>query len=236
MASGFVEKECGGDTDVQRLDFARERNRDEHVAAATYERAQPLALGTEHERDTAGEIGIPHRRLRIAGCTVDPELRPLHLVEVARQVRHDRDRQVLDRSRGGARDGGGDDGRAVSRDNDAGRPGALGAAADRPEVVRIGDPVEHREQRPLGGGELVGVRVPEGLDPGDDALVVAGARKLGQLPLLALLRLRLGQPGLGPGGPLGRPDLEHLPAPPKRLPDGPAAVDELARHGIGMSR
>ena len=71
-----------------------------------------------------------------------------------------------------------------------------------------------------------------GLDPGDDALVVAGPRQLREIPLGTLLRLGLGQPGLGPDGPLGRPELEHLAPAPERFPDGPPAVDELAGHRL----
>ena len=106
------------------------------VAGPADERAQPLALGAEDECEPAGEVRVPHRRPRLAGGGRDPEVVALDLREVAGEVRHDRDRQVLDGSRGRAADGGGHARRAVRGHDDAGRARALRAAADRAEVAR----------------------------------------------------------------------------------------------------
>ncbi len=94
-----------------------ERDRDERVAGSANERAEPLALGAEHERDAARQVGVPHRRLGITGGAVDPERRALHLFEVAGEVRHDGDRQVLDRARRRPRHGRRHDGCAVRRND-----------------------------------------------------------------------------------------------------------------------
>src|SRR5581483_4244295 len=201
-------------------------------AGAAYEGPQAPALGAEDERDASGEVGVPHRGRRVPGRAVDPELRPLHLLEEAGEVRDDRDREVLDGARGGAGDGGRDDGRPVRRDDDAGRPRPLGAPADGAEVARVGDAVEDGEEGPLGRRELVGVRVAEGLDAGERALVVAGAGELGELALGPQAGLRLGEPRLRLRRALRREQLEHLPAAAQRLPDRPAAVDEVAAHRL----
>ena len=107
-------------------------------------------------------------------------------------------------------------------------PSALRQTA--PEVARVGDPVEHRQQRPLGRGELVGVGVAIRLHEGEHALVVAGLRAVGEVAVGLRLRPGLGEPRLGLERALGRPDLEHLAPAAQRLADGPAAVDEVRRH------
>ena len=105
---------------------------------------------------------------------------------------------MLDRAGRGARDGGRDDRRAVRRHDDAGRARTLGAAADGAEVARVGDAVEHREQRTLGRRELVAVGVAVGLDEREHALVVARVGAVAQLALELQLRARLGEPVLAP--------------------------------------
>ena len=50
---------------------------------------------------------------------------------------------------------GGEVGRPVAREHDAGDPGALGAPQQGPEVVRIGDAVQHQQERhPTSAGRL----------------------------------------------------------------------------------
>ena len=119
--------------------------------------------------------------------------------------------------------------RAVRGHDDAGRAGALRAPADRAEVARVGDLVEHGEQRPLARGELVRVGVAVRLDPRDDALVVARAGELAQLAL---------ERGAAASPPRATPptatarsvaqQLEHLAPAAQRLADRAAAVDEVA--------
>jgi hypothetical protein len=113
----------------------------------------------------------------------------------------------------------------------ASRPRALCGTDDGSEVVRIGDLIENDQQR-LPGGELVRVGVTERLDPGDHALVVAGASELVQ----RLLRHDLGLaiPAV-PRRPLGGEELEHLPATAERLTHRPPAVNELGTHGSGYT-
>ena len=75
--------------------------------------------------------------------------------------------------------------------DDAGRSRALRAPADRPEVARVAHLVETGEERPVGRGQLVGVRVLVGLAPGEHALVVARAGGLGDVLLELHLHARL---------------------------------------------
>ena len=56
----LVQEHRRGDADVQRLDRAGERDRDERVAGAADERPQPLALGAEDERDAAARGRSSH--------------------------------------------------------------------------------------------------------------------------------------------------------------------------------
>ena len=97
LATRFVEQDRGGDADVQRLDGAGERDRDELVAGSPHQGSQPASFGAEHERGAAIQIHLPHRLARLARGAEDPEVRALDLAQVARKVLDDRDRNVLDR-------------------------------------------------------------------------------------------------------------------------------------------
>ena len=200
---------------------------------------RPFALGSEDEGDAAGEVGLPHRRSRLAHRACDPEIAALDLREVAGEVRHDGDREVLDGAGRGTADGGGDARRAVRGHDDAARAGSLGAADHGAEVARVADLVEAGEERRRARGELERVGVAERLAPGDDALMVARAGRLGEVALELRLHARpldVAQPGLAAHRALARPQLEHLARAAQRLAHGPAPVDELARHERGTSR
>ena len=89
---------------------------------------------------------------------------------------------------------------------------ALRTPADGAEVVWIGHAVQADEQRLRPLGELVGVGVPVGLAKGDDTLVFARARELGQLALGSdphAQCLQIAQPRLRAQGPLARVQLER---------------------------
>ena len=90
-----------------------ERDRDERVARLADERAHALALGAEDERNAAGEVELPERRSAVGDRRVRPEVVTLDLGQVAGEIRHDGDREMLDRAGGRAADGGGDTGRTV---------------------------------------------------------------------------------------------------------------------------
>jgi hypothetical protein len=127
----------------------------------------------------------------------------------------------------------------VGRDDDPGRARALGAAGDCAEVPRVGHSVEADEKRTGAPGQLVRVRVLVRRDLGDDALVVARARGLAQLPLELHVDARaavLAEPRLGSERTLGRPELEHLARAAQRLSHGAPAVDLVGGHCFGTSR
>ena len=190
-----------------------ERDREGVVAGLAHARPDPLPLRAEDEERAGGEVGRPDGVVASRGRGPRPEVAALRLVQVAREVDDDGDRDVLDRAGGGMADGGGDARRVVLGDDDARRAGPLGAAADRAEVVRVGHLVEADDQRPLAGGELPGVGVAVGLAEGDDALVVARPRLGGQRRLRPDLHpepLDLAQPRLGAERALGDEELEDL--------------------------
>jgi diguanylate cyclase (GGDEF)-like protein len=137
---------------------------------------------------------------------------------------------VLDRARRGATDGRRDARRSVRGQDDTGRPCPLGGPADGPEVPRIRDLVEAREQGALGSRELIGVRVPVRLAEREHALVVTRSDRLGQLPFGLDLRAELAEPRLGFHRSLRDPQLEDLARAANRLADGAPAVDLLPGH------
>src|SRR5689334_12597620 len=94
----LVEEDGCGDADVQGLDVPELRDRDEQVAGPSDERPQPLALGAEDEGEAARQVGLPHWRPVLARGARDPDVTALDLLEIPREVRHDGDRQVLDRA------------------------------------------------------------------------------------------------------------------------------------------
>ena len=65
----------------------------------------PFPLGAEDERDAAREIRLPHRLRRIGGRRVRPQVVALDLREVAREIRDDGDREMLDGAGRRAADG-----------------------------------------------------------------------------------------------------------------------------------
>src|SRR5438132_1622836 len=98
LSPRLVEKERRRDADVERLDAPEQRDRNGVVAVAPHERPKALPLGAEDEREAAREVGLPHRGRGAALGGEHPEVAALHLGEVAGEVRHDRDGQVLDRA------------------------------------------------------------------------------------------------------------------------------------------
>src|SRR5205085_12454445 len=94
--------------------------------------------------------------------------------------------------------------------------------------------VEAGEERTFHSGELVRVRVAVRLAEGEHALVVARARRLGQLALRLDVRSDLAERRLGLERALGDPQLQHLARPAQRLTPGAAAIDLLPRH-LGTS-
>ena len=221
----------------ERADTAGERDRDDRVAGSANQGPHPLAFCAQHQRDTTCEIGTPHRERALGIGRVRPEVGALDLREVAREIRHDRNRKVLDGAGGGSADRRCDPHRAVRGHDDSRRARSLRAPDDRAQVVRVGDLVEADEQRTLLARQRVGVRVPERLAPGDDTLMVARAGSVAEQPLRLDLRSRAGvEPRNLRRGALGRPHLEQLARAAHELPNRSPAVDEVARHRIRTSR
>ena len=211
-----------GGRDVQGLDRLRHRDPRDDIAAGADEASQAGVLGAEHEHERP--VGDRELGDDVAAARVEPDrphARSGGLVERGRDTADERDRQVLDRARRGACDCGCHHRRPVRGDDDPRRARAERAPAYGAEVARIAHLVEHDEERSLSRGQRPRVRVPERLDPGGDALVVACADELAQLAIRPELRLRLGEPRLGRHRTLRAPELEHLPI---------AVVTNLARY------
>ena len=77
LAPRFVEEQSRRNAHVQRLDLARERNRDRRVTRPADERAHALPFGAEDQHRPAGEVRRPERLSTVARRGVDPEIRPL---------------------------------------------------------------------------------------------------------------------------------------------------------------
>jgi hypothetical protein len=117
---------------VERLDVPGQRDRDCRVARRTRSRT-PLPSAPKTSK-AAGEVGAPHVLLGLGGRCVDPEVTALDLVQVARKIRYDSHRQMLDGTREGTK-------RGVTRaepcaGDDARRSPPLGS---RHQVARIRD-------------------------------------------------------------------------------------------------
>src|SRR4051794_16722573 len=229
----LVEQQRRGDTDVQRFDVACHRDRDELVAGLAHERAQTLALGSEHEGYAAAQIRLPHRLRTVADGTEDPEVPTLDLAEVAREIRDDGDGHVLDRAGRRAAHRGRHGCGAVRRDDDARRARPVRAADDRAEIARVSHLVETYEQWTVDRRKLPAVGVLVGLTPREHALMVARAGRVAQLTFELRVHpgpLELAEPGLGLLRTVCRPYLEHLAAPAQCFAHRASAVDLLPRH------
>ena len=91
------------------------------------------------------------------------------------QIRHDRNRQVLDRAGTGFGDSGGNRRAAMPRHDEAIGPSTLGAAHDRSQVTRVADTIERNDQRAFDGEQLVAIDVRKRIDMGGNALVIGVA-------------------------------------------------------------
>src|SRR5207244_13554408 len=143
-----------------------------------HQRPHPLPLGSEDECEAAREVDVPHRR-RVHVGRVRPEVGALHIVQVAREVLHDGDREVLDRAGRGTADDRCDPCGAMLGNDDARRARALCAATDRAEIAGIGNAVEASKEWLVTGRELVCVRVAIRLYTWVDILVIAWCYGLG---------------------------------------------------------
>ena len=221
---------------VEGLDSGRERDRDRRVARAAHERSDALPLRAEYERCAIGQVDVPELLLAVGRGGIGPQAVALDVRQVPGEVRDDRDREVLHRPRRRPTYDRRHDGRPVRGNDDARRAGACRAPDDGPEVSGVRHLVEAADKRPLHRSELPGVRVRVRLAPGDDALVVGRAGRVGELTLLVHARSRaVREPFERGDGALARPELENGPPAAERLANGVAAVDEVAGHERGTS-
>jgi hypothetical protein len=115
---------------------------------------------------------------------------------------------------------------AALADDEAGRPRALGAARDRPEVLGVLQLVEGDDERRVGREQLAGADVGVAARLGADALVVGRAAAALDLVGVHDPRPDVAQPRLARRA-LGRPDAFDLAAPgPQRLAHGIAPVED----------
>ena len=183
----------GRGADVQRLDPAAQRQRDQLVAALRHARAQaapPRCRARARRpppRSRGGRRAPARAAVALGARAVAPAARLARVAQEVREVAHARDRQVLDGARRGLADGRRDLRGAALGDHDAGRAGALGGAADRAEVLRVLDLVERDEQR-VGPARAarrrrVGVGARVGADPLMGARAAARARSPRRSPM-----------------------------------------------------
>ena len=112
---------------------------------------RPGPFGTEHQRDPRRSERILELRLRFAGQADPPEAGVANFLERAGEVDDPRPRHALERpGRGFGQRPAFGRGVAVLRD-DSDRPERRGRAQDRADIMRIGDLVEHQQDRAIAG-------------------------------------------------------------------------------------
>jgi hypothetical protein len=189
--------------------------RDQFVAGLARELAHAVAFGAQHQGDRAFQIHLVQRLRRIVAGADDPDVALLQFVERARQVGHHEVRHGLGRAAGHLGHGGVDAGGMVLRGNHGMGAGAIGHAQAGAEVVRVGDAVEHQQQRRLATGLHLLEQVVERrhlrhrLHPRRHALVPVAATELGQAHAVGLDQAHtrfldpldeLAHAGVAPGG------------------------------------
>ena len=188
----LVQADAARHRDVEALDRAPHRQVHQLVAGARRQLAHAAAFGAEDDRERAAQVELVERARRRLGRADDADVALLQLAERARQVG---DHEVRHRLGGAARDLGDrrvDADRVVLRRDHRVRAGAVGDAQAGAEVVRIGDAVEHEDERRLAGrfGSLERVvermAARDRLDARDDALVAVVAGQASQAPVVAL--------------------------------------------------
>jgi len=201
LPQGLVQADTGGDRDVQALDRTGHRDAHQLVAGLAGELAQAVALGTEHQRERAGQVDVVDRALGVVAGADDPEVALLQLVEAAREVGHHQVGHRLGRAAGDLGHRRVDAHRVVLRRHYRVRAGAIGHAQAGAEVVGVGDAVEHQHQRhAVGGLDALHHRIErmqhrDLVHARDHALVAAGAGELVQAVGVAVDQLHAGVAG-----------------------------------------
>ena len=142
------EQDRAGDRRVQRPDDAAHRDPHEQVAATADRRAEPLPLAPDDDRDRAAQVGLAGRQRGVRLGPDDPQPADVQVGQRARQVVDGRQQQVLDGAGRGLDRRRGQRRLAMGREDDAVDARGLGAAQQRPDVLRVLERVEHEHERP----------------------------------------------------------------------------------------
>ena len=180
------EADAGGHGYIEAADAAGDRNAHDPVALLARQAPQPLAFRAQDPGDRTGQVR--REQALAAGIrTCDPYTRFLHFAQRPRKVGHGDDRDRVGGAAGRFRDSSVDADRAVLRHDHRMRAERVCAAQAGAQVVRIGDAVEHEQQRRLRWMlEDIGERDvrQRGIDLGDDALMALRSRELVEAPVI----------------------------------------------------
>ncbi len=178
LPHNFVEHYACRHRYIERRNFPEHRNRHQEVAVPAHQIVQALAFGSEH--DGAVHLVVD----RIVGLLAalvqsdDPQIFPFQFFKRARDVGHLRDWKVFARARRHFRHCRRHCGRAALGNHHAIRPGSVGGAQDRSQIVRVFDSIEHDDQRMLAAArrhDVIEIGILFCRSRGHEALMGGGA-------------------------------------------------------------
>ncbi len=141
------------------------------------QRPDARPLRPQHEDRAGGHVDLPRRRSAFRVRCVAPQVGPLGAAKQLGEVRRHRDADMLDGAGRGLRHDRRDPRRAVARQHQAVRARAVAGAHDRAEVARVGDAVEHDDERVLARQQLEGVDVRVRIGQRGESLMIRTARE-----------------------------------------------------------
>ena len=137
-------------TETLRLSTAPEqRNADDPIAEFAREPPQPGALRAEHPGHRSADVGVEQAFAAGIGAE-DPHALRFQVAQRAREVGDGDERDRIGGAARRLRDGRIEADGAILRHDHRVRAERIGVAQARAEIVRIGDAVEHQQQRGLG--------------------------------------------------------------------------------------
>lgn len=132
---------------IPAADAAAHRQLGQIVAMLAGQPAHALALGAHHQHARPAQVEIKDLLGRLAGGTDDPQPLLLQLLQRARQVGHRHQRHHFGSAAGDLAHRGVEGRRLVLGHDHRLHSGSIGGAQAGAEIVRIGHPVEHQQQR-----------------------------------------------------------------------------------------
>nr|DAL08847.1 MAG TPA_asm: hypothetical protein [Caudoviricetes sp.] len=147
LAHRFKQADAGGHRDVERRNAARHRNADQLIAMFTGQATHALTLCAHHQRHRAGHFALEDGMVSFSCGADNPDVVLLQQTQRTRQVGDADQRHIFRRAAGHFFGGGVQRGRTIFRHDNRVHTGRIRAAQTGAQIVRVGDAIQHQQER-----------------------------------------------------------------------------------------